>query len=134
MDNSPIICVLEQEESIWRRKDGRLVRYYPLTNNSTAVEDDALPVPILAPDPLSLQGKILVLLDHDSQMGDFPTMNSQSALTNRNNSSLTTSVPWRNTASSKDAVWVCATATNSPRRRCSFLRLSEAYLQNEMNL
>jgi DNA-binding transcriptional ArsR family regulator len=37
------------------------------------LEDDALPVPILAPDPLSLQGKILVLLDHDSQMGDFPT-------------------------------------------------------------
>ncbi len=66
--------VLEQEESIWRRKDGRLVRYYPLTNTlHPLLEDDALPVPILAPDPLSLQGKILVLLDHDSQMGDFPT-------------------------------------------------------------
>jgi len=66
--------VLEQEESIWRRKDGRLVRYYPLTNTlHPLLEDDMLPVPILAPDPLSLQGKILVLLDHDSQMGDFPT-------------------------------------------------------------
>ena len=66
--------VLEQEESIWRRKDGRLVRYYPLTNTlHPLLEDHALPVPILAPDPLSLQGKILVLLDHDSQMGDFPT-------------------------------------------------------------
>jgi predicted transcriptional regulator len=66
--------VLEQEESIWRRKDGRLVRYYPLTNTlHPLLEDEALPVPILAPDPLSLQGKILVLLDHDSQMGDFPT-------------------------------------------------------------
>ncbi|MGB0329723.1 MAG: hypothetical protein ACPGCU_03805, partial [Candidatus Poseidoniaceae archaeon] len=66
--------VLELEESIWRRKDGRLVRYYPLTNTlHPLLEDDALPVPILAPDPLSLQGKILVLLDHDSQMGDFPT-------------------------------------------------------------
>ncbi len=66
--------VLEQEESVWRRKDGRLVRYYPLTNTlHPLLEDDSLPVPILAPDPLSLQGKILVLLDHDSQMGDFPT-------------------------------------------------------------
>ena len=66
--------VLEQEESIWRRKDGRLVRYYPLTNTlHPLLEEDSLPVPILAPDPLSLQGKILVLLDHDSQMGDFPT-------------------------------------------------------------
>lgn len=66
--------VLEQEESIWRRKDGRLVRYYPLTNTlHPLLEDDVLPVPILAPDPLSLQGKILLLLDHDSQMGDFPT-------------------------------------------------------------
>ena len=66
--------ILEQEESIWRRKDGRLVRYYPLTNTlHPLLEDDTLPVPILAPDPLSLQGKILVLLDHDSQMGDFPT-------------------------------------------------------------
>jgi len=66
--------VLEQEESVWRRKDGRLVRYYPLTNTlHPLLEDDLLPVPILAPDPLSLQGKILLLLDHDSQMGDFPT-------------------------------------------------------------
>ena len=36
--------VLEQEESIWRRKDGRLVRYYPLTNTlHPLLEDDALP-------------------------------------------------------------------------------------------
>ena len=66
--------VLEQEEAIWRRKDGRFVRYYPLTNTlHPLMEDDSLPVPILAPDPLSLQGKILLLLDHDGQMGDFPS-------------------------------------------------------------
>ena len=71
MSNGQLLTtfVLEQEESIWRRKDGRLVRYYPLTNTlHPLLEDDAPPVPILAPDPLSLQGKILVLLDHDSQM------------------------------------------------------------------
>ena len=66
--------VLEQEESLWRRKDGRLVRYYPLTNNlHPMLEDEDLPVPILAPDPLSLQGKILLVLDQDGEMGDFPT-------------------------------------------------------------
>jgi DNA-binding transcriptional ArsR family regulator len=66
--------VLEQEESLWRRKDGRLVRYYPLTNNLHPLLEDAdLPVPILAPDPLSLQGKILLVLDQDGEMGDFPT-------------------------------------------------------------
>jgi len=66
--------VLEQEESLWRRKDGRLVRYYPLTNNlHPMLEDEDLPVPILAPDPLSLQGKILLVLDQDGELGDFPT-------------------------------------------------------------
>ena len=66
--------VLEQEESLWRRKDGRLVRYYPLTNNlHPMLDDEDLPVPILAPDPLSLQGKILLVLDQDGEMGDFPT-------------------------------------------------------------
>lgn len=66
--------VLEQEESLWRRKDGRLVRYYPLTNNLHPLLEDAdLPVPILAPDPLSLQGKILLVLDQDGEIGDFPT-------------------------------------------------------------
>ncbi len=39
--------VLEQEESLWRRKDGRLVRYYPLTNNlHPLLETEDLPVPI----------------------------------------------------------------------------------------
>ena len=66
--------VLEQEDSLWRRKDGRLVRYYPLTNNlHPMLEDEDLPVPILAPDPLSLQGKILLVLDQDGELGDFPT-------------------------------------------------------------
>ena len=66
--------VLEQEESLWRRKDGRLVRYYPLTNNlHPLLETEDLPVPILAPDPLSLQGKILLVLDQDGELGDFPT-------------------------------------------------------------
>ena len=37
------------------------------------LEDEDLPVPILAPDPLSLQGKILLVLDQDGEMGDFPT-------------------------------------------------------------
>ena len=46
MANSLTTFALEQEESIWRRKDGRLVRYYPLTNTlHPLLEDDALPVP-----------------------------------------------------------------------------------------
>ena len=49
--------ILENEESIWRRKDGRLVRFYPLTNQlQTHMTDDILPVPPLSPDPNSLQG------------------------------------------------------------------------------
>lgn len=66
--------VLEAEENVWRKNDGRLVRYYPLTNQlhpNTA--DDDLPVPPLSPDPNSLQGKILNLLDHDGELGQFPT-------------------------------------------------------------
>ena len=53
---------LEVEERIWRRKDGRLVRFYPASIQST-LDDQELPVPLLTPDPNSLQGKILRLLD-----------------------------------------------------------------------
>lgn len=66
--------ILESEEVIWRRKDGRLVRYYPLTNSlNPGMSEDDLPVPPLSPDPNSLQGKILTLLDHDGPLGEFPT-------------------------------------------------------------
>ena len=66
--------ILEAEENIWRKKDGRLVRYYPITNQlHPSMPDEALPVPPLSPDPNSLQGKILNLLDSDGQLGDFPT-------------------------------------------------------------
>ena len=66
--------VLEDEERIWRRPDGRLVRFYPFTNNlHPTISDDDLPLPPLSPDPNSLQGKILHLLDDDGQMGEFPT-------------------------------------------------------------
>ena len=53
---------LEGAERILRRKDGRLVRFYPASIQST-LDDDELPVPLLTPDPNSLQGKILRLLD-----------------------------------------------------------------------
>ena len=53
---------LQTGERIWRRKDGRLVRFYPASIQSTLGEDE-LPVPLLTPDPNSLQGKILRLLD-----------------------------------------------------------------------
>ena len=53
---------LEGDERIWRRKDGRLVRFYPATIQSNLGEDE-LPIPLLTPDPNSLQGKILRLLD-----------------------------------------------------------------------
>jgi len=73
--------ILESEEGIWRRKDGRLVRYYPLTNSlHPNMNEDDLPVPPLSPDPNSLQGKILSLLDHDGPLGEFPT---QAELANR---------------------------------------------------
>jgi len=66
--------ILESEEGIWRRKDGRLVRYYPLTNSLyPGMNEDDLPVPPLSPDPNSLQGKILTLLDRDGPLGEFPT-------------------------------------------------------------
>jgi len=68
------IRILEAEERIWRKGDGRLVRYYPYTSHlNPATADDDLPVPPLSPDPNSLQGKILNLLDQDGQLGDFPT-------------------------------------------------------------
>ena len=53
---------LEGDERIWRRKDGRLVRFYPATIQSNLGVDE-LPIPLLTPDPNSLQGKILRLLD-----------------------------------------------------------------------
>ena len=66
--------ILESEEGIWRRKDGRLMRYYPLTNSLyPSMNEDDLPVPPLSPDPNSLQGKILSLLDQDGPLGEFPT-------------------------------------------------------------
>jgi len=66
------IKVLEDEERIWRRPDGRLMRFYP-SNISMATPVDELPIPPLSPDPNSLQGKILKLLDGDGQMGTYPT-------------------------------------------------------------
>jgi hypothetical protein len=66
--------VLENEEGIWRRPDGRLVRFYPFTSSlHPTISDDDLPLPPLSPDPNSLQGKILHLLDDDGQMNEFPT-------------------------------------------------------------
>ena len=66
--------ILEAEENVWRKKDGRLVRFYPFTNQlHPNMIDDDLPVPPLSPDPNSLQGKILSLLDEDGQLGGFPT-------------------------------------------------------------
>ena len=53
---------LEGQERIWRRKDGRLVRFYPASIQTT-LDEQELPVPLLTPDPNSLQGKILQLLD-----------------------------------------------------------------------
>lgn len=66
--------VLEREERLWRRQDGRLVRLYPLMPGMhPETPDEDLPVPPLSPDPNSLQGRILALLDDDGLMGDFPT-------------------------------------------------------------
>ena len=66
--------VLEGEEHVWRKSDGRLVRFYPLTNQlNPSTRDEDLPIPPLSPDPNSLQGKILNLLDQDGGMGEFPT-------------------------------------------------------------
>ncbi len=68
------IRILEKEEKIWRKKDGRLVRYYPLTSDMNPYTDEQeLPVPPLSPDPKSLQGKILTILDDDGLLGEFPT-------------------------------------------------------------
>ena len=66
--------ILENEENVWRKKDGRLVRYYPLTSQlHPNMREADLPVPPLSPDPNSLQGKILTLLDQDGGLGEFPT-------------------------------------------------------------
>ena len=66
------VRVLEDEDRIWRRSDGRLVRFYPSAISRATPEDD-LPIPPLSPDPNSLQGKILRLLDDDGQMDEYPT-------------------------------------------------------------
>ena len=66
--------VLEDEDGIWRRSDGRLVRFYPFTSNlHPGIIEDELPLPPLSPDPNSLQGKILRLLDDDGTMKKYPT-------------------------------------------------------------
>ena len=66
--------LLENQELIWRINDGRFVRYYPLNNSLyPGMNPDDLPVPPLSPDPKSLQGKILTLLDDEHQVGEFPT-------------------------------------------------------------
>ena len=66
--------ILEDEDRIWRRPDGRLVRFYPFTSNlHPGILEEDLPLPPLSPDPNSLQGKILRLLDDDGQMNKSPT-------------------------------------------------------------
>ena len=66
--------ILQDEDRIWRRPDGRLVRFYPYTTDlHPEISDDDLPLPPLSPDPNSLQGKILRLLDDDGQMNKSPT-------------------------------------------------------------
>ena len=53
---------LARYERIWRQKDGRKVRFYPASvSPHTPLEE--LPVPVLTPDPNSLQGRILQMLD-----------------------------------------------------------------------
>lgn len=62
------LSVLESDDRVWRRKDGRKVRYYPASIDSSTSNDD-LPVPLLTPDPNSLQGKILQILDiHENEI------------------------------------------------------------------
>jgi len=60
--------VLETDERIWKRRDGRKVRYYSaMVARDTPQEE--LPVPVLQPDPNSLQGKILEMLDiHENEI------------------------------------------------------------------
>ena len=56
--------LLENQELIWRLNDGRFVRYYPLNNSLyPGMDNSELPIPQLSPDPNSLQGKILTILD-----------------------------------------------------------------------
>ena len=60
--------VLESKERIWKRRDGRKVRYYSAMLSRDTPEED-LPVPVLQPDPNSLQGKILEILDiHENEI------------------------------------------------------------------
>ena len=60
--------VLETDERIWKRRDGRKVRYYSAMVARDTPEEE-LPVPVLQPDPNSLQGKILKILDiHENEI------------------------------------------------------------------
>ena len=54
--------VLEDQDLLWRRRDGRMMRYYPSTVDQQ-LDGENLPVPLLTPDPNSIQGRILNLLD-----------------------------------------------------------------------
>ncbi|HJM65992.1 MAG TPA: hypothetical protein QF555_00400 [Candidatus Thalassarchaeaceae archaeon] len=54
--------VLEDQDLLWKRRDGRMMRYYPSTVDQR-LDGENLPVPLLTPDPNSLQGRILNLLD-----------------------------------------------------------------------
>lgn len=64
--------ILEDEQRIWRRKDGRLIRFYPASVAHDTPDDD-LPMPALSPDTNSLQGRILKMLDEDGEMASQPT-------------------------------------------------------------
>ena len=71
--------LLENQELIWRLNDGRFVRYYPLNNSLyPGMDPNELPIPQLSPDPNSLQGKILTILDDEHQLGEFPTQSELS--------------------------------------------------------
>jgi predicted transcriptional regulator len=62
------LSVLVNDERIWRQKDGRKVRFYPASVNPHTPPEE-LPVPVLTPDPNSLQGRILQMLDiHENEI------------------------------------------------------------------
>ena len=50
--------ILEDEDRIWRRADGRLVRFYPFTSNlHHGILDEDLPLPPLSPDLTVCRGR-----------------------------------------------------------------------------
>ena len=114
--------VLETEEHVWRKSDGRLVRFYPFTNQlHPNMPEDELPVPPLSPDPNSLQGKILNVLDHDGGLGQFPTQAELAKWLLEKSQQLishhlrTLQKVWPRRAKENG----CQNRTNSPVRRCS---------------